>query len=88
MNVIEIVQWMFSTRGKYLWLINGVGENLRYPIINLVYSNYRPKRTKQSDGEVRVMLELWGMRSTPSMPLLPGPLWPGIVVPDKALSMG
>ena len=43
---------------------------------------------KQSDGEVTVMLELWGMRSTPSLPLLPGPLWPEMVVPDKALSMG
>ena len=30
--------------------------------------------TKQSDGKVPVMLELWGMRSTPSLPLLPGPL--------------
>ena len=29
----------------------------------------------QSDGEVPVMLELWGMRSTPSLPSLPGPLW-------------
>ena len=27
--------------------------------------------TKQSDGEVPVMLELWGMRSTPSLPSLP-----------------
>ena len=39
--------------------------------------------TKQSDGEVPAMLELWGMRSTPSLPLLPGPLWPGVVSPDK-----
>ena len=31
--------------------------------------------TKQSDDEVPVMLELWGMRSTSSLPLLPGPLW-------------
>ena len=31
--------------------------------------------TKQSDSEVPVMLELWGMQSTPSLPLLPGPLW-------------
>ena len=30
--------------------------------------------SKQSDGEVPVMLELWGMQSTPSLPLLPGPL--------------
>ena len=37
----------------------------------------------QSDGEVPAMLELWGMRSTPSLPLLPCPLWPGVVAPDK-----
>ena len=43
--------------------------------------------TKQSDGEVPVMLELWGMRSTPSLPSLPGPLWPGVVAPDRVLSM-
>ena len=44
--------------------------------------------TKQADGEVPVMLELWGIRSTPSLPLLPGPIWPGVVAPDRALSMG
>ena len=44
--------------------------------------------TKQSDGEVPVMLVLWEMRNTPSLPLLPGPLWPGMVAPDNALSMG
>ena len=38
--------------------------------------------TKQSDDEVPVMLGHWGM------PLLPGPLWPGMVVPDRARSMG
>ena len=43
---------------------------------------------KQSDGEVPAMQELWGMRSTPSLPSIPGPLWPGIVAPDRALSMG
>ena len=30
--------------------------------------------TKQSDGEVPAVPELWGMRSTPSLPSLPGPL--------------
>ena len=30
--------------------------------------------TKQFDGEVPVMLVLWRMQSTPSLPLLPGPL--------------
>ena len=39
--------------------------------------------TKQSDGEVPVVLELWRMRSTPLLPLLPGPLWPGVVAPGK-----
>ena len=39
--------------------------------------------TKQSDSEVPVMLGFWGMRSTPPLPSLPGPLWPGVVVPDK-----
>ena len=34
------------------------------------------------------MLELLGMRSTPSLPLLPGPLWPGVVAPDKDLIYG
>ena len=44
--------------------------------------------TTQSDGDVPVMLELWGMRNTPSLPLLPGPLWPRVVAPDRVLSMG
>ena len=44
--------------------------------------------TEQSVSEVPVLLELWGMRSIPSLPLLPGSLWPGVVAPDKALSMG
>ena len=29
------------------------------------------------------MMELLGMRNTPSLPSLPGPLWPGVVAPDK-----
>ena len=43
--------------------------------------------TKQSDGEVPVMLGLWGIWSTPSLPLLPGPLRPGMVALDRALYM-
>ena len=38
--------------------------------------------TNQSNGEVPVILELWGMRSTPLLPSLPGSLWPGVVAPD------
>ena len=44
--------------------------------------------TKQSDGEVPVMQELWGMWSTPSLALIPGLLWPGVGAPDRALSTG
>ena len=44
--------------------------------------------TKQSDGEVPVMLELWAMWRTPLLPLLPGTLWPGVVAPDSVLPMG
>ena len=44
--------------------------------------------TKQSDGEAPVILELWRMQSTPSLPLLPGPLWLGVVTLERVLSMG
>ena len=43
---------------------------------------------KQSDGEVLVMLELWGMRSTLLLQSLLGPLWSAVVAPDEILSMG
>ena len=39
--------------------------------------------TKQSDGEVPAILELWGMQSIPLLRSLPGPLWPGVAAPDK-----
>ena len=59
----------------------------------LLYRGVRPPNecpgydTKQSDGEVPVMLKLWEMWSTPSLSLLPGLLWPGMVAFDRALSM-
>ena len=39
--------------------------------------------TKQSD----VLLELWGIWSTPSLPSLPVTLWPGDIAPDMVLSI-
>ena len=33
------------------------------------------------------MLELWGMLSTPSLPSISGPLWPGVVARDSVLSI-
>ena len=44
--------------------------------------------TKQSDGEVPVMLEIWRMQIIPLLPSLPGPLRPRVVALDRALSMG
>ena len=43
---------------------------------------------KQAESEIPVMLELWGIQRTPSLPFLPGPLWLGVVAPDRVLSMG
>ena len=34
------------------------------------------------------MLELWGMQSIPLVTSLQGPLWPGVVTPEKTLYMG
>ena len=42
---------------------------------------------KQSEGEVPVMRELWGMMCTSSLPSLPGPIGPSVVAPDRVLSM-
>ena len=44
--------------------------------------------TKQCNSEASVMLELWGMQSIPSLPLLPGPLWFRVVALDSILYMG
>ena len=44
--------------------------------------------TKQSDHESPLMLDLWRMWSTPSLPLLPGPIWLGVLAFDRVLSMG
>ena len=34
------------------------------------------------------MVELWGMQSTPSLPSLPGQLWPKVVAREMILSIG
>ena len=52
------------------------------------HNKYPRYDIKQSDGEVPVMTELWGIWSIPSLPSLTGPLWPRVVTPDRVLSMG
>ena len=44
--------------------------------------------TKKSDVEFPIMRVLWGMRSTPSLPSLPVPLWPRFVTTNRVLSIG
>ena len=78
-------------RGRY---INSLAYDCRIQRLNLCMRVRPPPNkcprydTKQSDSEAPVMLELWGMKSTPSLPLHPGPLWPGVAAPDRVLSMG
>ena len=43
---------------------------------------------KPVNGEAPVMLQLWGMRSSLSLSLLPGPLLLGMLALDRVLSMG
>ena len=70
---------LFSGPAKYTVYISADGEYSSNEC--LAYD------TQQSDCEVSVMLELWGMQSTLLLPSLPGPLWPGVVAPDGILSM-
>ena len=70
-------------------------KNTEFLIVSSRTAKYKtpPKEcprydAKQSDGEVPVMLELWGMQSTPSLPLLPGQFKPVVATPDRVLSMG
>ena len=59
-------------------------EGVRPPPLN----KYPGYDTKQSDGEVSVMLELRRMWSFSSLPSLPGPHWPRVIAPDRVLFMG
>ena len=43
--------------------------------------------TKLSDGEVPV-LKFWGMWNIPLLPLFPGSLWHGMIIPVRVPSMG
>ena len=51
------------------------------------HNEYPGYDTKQFDGEVPGMLEIWGLRGAPSLPSLQGPLWPDVVAPNRVLSM-
>ena len=71
--------------------ICSVGEGGRLHLwirFNTLSNEYPGYDTKQSDGEVPVMLGISGIRSTTLLPFLPGQLWPRMIAPDWDLSMG
>ena len=101
--ILFLVIWDYSKGLNYYWyychirlhiiLSCPVGWGCRIHWLHLCRGVSSPNEcpvydTKQSNGEVPVMLALWRMRSTPSLPSLPGPLWPGVVESDRTLSMG
>ena len=67
---------------EYTYCISAEGKEP--PLLNECHAY----DTKQSDYEVPVMVKLWGMWSTPSLPSLPGPLWPGMITPERILYIG
>ena len=71
------LQWLICHRTKPNTCFSAEGDNecSEYVI-------------KQSDGEVPVMLELWGVQCTPTLLSLQGLLWTGVIAPDRVLSMG
>ena len=68
-------------------------EAAKYTNCTSEEEEYLPKEcpgyeAKQSDGQASVILDLWGMRSTPLLPSSPGPVWLGMEASDRVLSMG
>ena len=76
-----------------IWKTSKVSPTLCSPttlLVNCFITIYSRKswvsHSPESDGKVPV-LKLWGMWSTPSQPLLQGPLWPGVLVLFRVPSM-
>ena len=87
--IYSLQTWMYLNIAKSHDDLIGWGGKIRVSAKRWDSPNECPEHdTKQSDGEASVMLELWGMRSTPSLTSLPGLLWLGVVVLDRVQSMG
>ena len=84
-TLIAITKWVYVSHSHILNCLVGWGYRIhRLNLCQGVTPYECPGYdTKQSDGEVPVMLELWGMQSALSLPSLLGPLWPEVVEPDK-----
>ena len=90
-NCMYMYVCVWFTEYGYHWMIAQSAEGVEYTTASLqrgktphTHSNECPGYdSKQSDGEVPVMLELWGMWSTPSLASFPGPLQPKVVALNK-----
>ena len=89
-NVLFIpLLWKYKYSSSFLFF-NPVGWSCTIHLLHLCRRIRSPLPskcpgydTKQSDGEAPVVLELWEIWSTCSLSSLPGPLWPGVVVPHR-----
>ena len=61
-------------KDKGLLLFTSCGDTYSEPYFFFALSVGAGYETKQSDGEVSALLELWEMQSASSLPSLPGPL--------------
>ena len=83
------IHWLHLCRGVRLPHVGGVLPLYRDATEDCLASYSGHMLCPEYDAkQSSVMLELWGMWSTIPLPLLPGPFWPGLVAPDKVLSMG
>ena len=90
--MVRLQSWSFEECGVPFSLPSSFDWSCRIHRLHLCRGVSPPQcpvyDTKQSDGEVPVMLQLWEMQNTSSLPSLPSSLWPEVVAPDQALSMG
>ena len=59
-----------------------------YICYEIFYVHFTYPNLAMVHGEAPVMLELWGIRSTPLLQSLPDPLWPSMLIHERVLSKG
>ena len=94
LNGVLMLSWIFGN--KTVFTFTCIAQSVGVVKYNNSFSEagwtspneYPVYDTKQCVGEVSVMFKVWRMRGTPSLLFLPGLLWPGVVRPDRVLSLG
>ena len=70
------------------WLSCGIHQLILSRVLRRSLNKCSGYDTKESDNEAPVMLKLWRMQSTCSLPSLSGLLWFRVVASDRVRSMG